>query len=266
MTTAAVVGYCGRCGAPFGADAGPYCGRCGNAIAPLPPAATGYTYPVVPSALVPGAQHKLSHGRMLLLAGGVVAALVIVITVIVVGAKPSTKPCGFSCAPRSGPRLLSTSAYASQRFGYTVEYDSNTMSIANQDQSGVQLQARDGDGEVDFTATSGSDTSVAIQNALSKLSSSQFQNMQQVGSVRGAEIGLVLGQGTAYSASFVPPDGTGQAIPVGIVIMSSSQNGVTITVTAFSATDHDIRDAPYGLDASSNFDYPVTNTIWKGGQ
>src|SRR5437660_5330543 len=79
-----IAGYCGRCGAPFTTDSGPFCGRCGNAVVAAPPAATAYSYPVVPAASVPAAQHKLSHTRLLILAGGAIAALVVVITIIVV--------------------------------------------------------------------------------------------------------------------------------------------------------------------------------------
>ena len=118
---------------------------------------------------------------------------------------------------------------------------------------------------MDFTAVSGGDTAGAVKNAVNALDTSRFQNMQQIGPVRGAEIGLVQGEGSAYSASFVPPDGSGQAIPVAIVVISATQNNVTITVTAFSASDKDLRDAPYGLDRASDFDFPITNTIWKGG-
>lgn len=264
MSQAAVAGYCGRCGAPFGVDAGPFCGRCGNAILAAPAAAVGYTYPVVPSASVPAAQHKLSHTRLLLLAGGAIAALVIVITLVVVVVRPTSTPCGFTCGPRIGPRLLSRSALTIDRWGYTVEYDSHALSVAGKDENGVKLQAASGDGEVDFVATSGSDTGGAVKKAVSALGSSRFQNLQQIGPVRGAEIGFVNGEGVAYSASFVPPDGGGQAVPVGIVIISAAQDGVTITVTAFSASDTEVRDAPYGLDRSSDFDFPVSNTIWKG--
>jgi len=223
-----------------------------------------YRYPVLPSARVPGAQY--SHVRSLLLAAAVIAIIVGVISAIVQAARPTTNPCGVACRPHTGLRLLNAATYTNQQFGYTVAYDANLLSVGNQDQNGVQLQATNGDGEIDFTATSGSDVSGAVAAEVNNLNTNQFQNMQQIGPVRGAEIGLVLGQGLAYSADFVPPDGTGQSVPVGLVVMAASQGGITITVTAFSAQSMDIQVEPYGLDVAQAFDFPVTNTIWKGQQ
>jgi len=222
-----------------------------------------YDYPVIQSRYVPGNQPHLSHLRMLALAAGAIALLVVVITAIAVLARPITQPCGISCGPHGGLRIQAAS-YTNQRFGYTVEYPQNVLTLAGQDQNGAQFQAADGDGEIDFTATSGSDVSGAVSAAAGNIDTSQFQNMQQIGPVRGAEIGLVLGQGTAYEASFVPPNGGGQSVPVGLVVMAASRGGVTITVTAFSALGTDVKFAPYGLDKSQLFDFPVTNTLWKG--
>jgi hypothetical protein len=264
MPAETAVGHCGKCGAPFSAGSGAFCERCGNPIVAPPPVATGYSYPVVPTASVPAAQHKLSRTGLLLIAGGALAAVVIVVTLIAVLARPSTVPCGFYCGPpRVGTRLVSPTVYKNQQFGYSVEYDATVLTPANGNAAGTQFQAANGDGEVDFTAASGSDVNSANQTALTTFPTATFQNIQQIGPVRGAEIGFVNGQGTAYTAQFVPPNGS-QAVPVSIVIFSSTQNNVTITVDAFSSQSMDIAVAPYGLAMAQVFDYPVSNTLWKG--
>jgi hypothetical protein len=225
----------------------------------------GYTYPVQAAAAIPAAHHRLSHLRLILVAGGALVLGIVLVTLIAVLARPTTPACGFFCGPRVGPRLLSPVAYHNTMFGYTVEYDSSQLTIAGQDDNGVQLQAADGDGEVIFTSAAGADVNGANQTALGALPSATFQDVQPNGPVRGAEIGFVNGSGTAYTAQFVPANG-GQAVPIGITIFSASSNGVTITVTAFSAQSNSNSDAPYGLDKASSFDLPVSNTIWKGQQ
>lgn len=228
-----------------------------------PAAATGYTYPVMPAGTVPGAHRQLSHLRLLIIAGVALAIIVAAVSVIALAARPSVQPCGLYCGPHQGPRLLAPTAYHNAKFGYTVEYDGSQLQVAGSDDNGVQLQAADGDGEVVFTAAAGGDTNGANQTALASLPSTTFQDMQTIGPVRGAEIGFVNGVGTAYSAQFVPSDGS-QAVPVSIAVFSASSNGVTITVLAFSGQTNDIADAPYGLDKASVFDYPASNTIWEG--
>src|ERR1700736_1695141 len=226
---------------------------------------SGYTYPLMAPTTIGGARRRLSHRRLIIVAGVALVAGIVLVTLIAVLARPRRQACGFYCGPRVGPRLLSPVAYHNTLFGYTVEYDGSQLTVAGQDDNGVQLQAADGDGEGIFTSAAGADGTGANQTALGALPSATFQDVQPNGPVRGAEIGFVNGSGTAYTAQFVPADG-GQAVPIGITILSASNNGVTITVTAFSAQSTSVQDAPYGLDKASAFDVPVSNTIWKGQQ
>ena len=256
-----VLGYCGRCGAPFTSRTGLSCQRCGNPIVAAPPVSMGYSYPVMPTATVPGARHKLGRSRLLLVAGGALAVIVILVTLVAVVSRPQRSPCGLYCGPRIGARLVNAALYKNQKWGYSVEYDSSVLTIGNQDANGAEFDATNGDGSVVFTATQGTDRGTANQNAFNALPSATFQSLQPVGPVRGAEIGLVAGEGTAYSGQFAPADGSG-ATPIGVVIFSSSQNNVTLTVTAFSAASDKNPDLPYGLTMAGAFDYPVTNTLW----
>jgi len=230
-----------------------------------PPVASGYSYPVVATASVPGAHHKLSHTQLLLAAGGIIAVIVVVLTVVLVAAKPGVTPCHFSCGPKTGPRLTNPDAYTSSQFNFRVEYDKGSLGIGTQNAASVTLQNQDGSAVVQITGSSGSNVSGAIQSAISGLDTNTFQNVQQLGTLNGAEIGLVQGQGAVYSAQV---SGGGQAIPIVIIVMSASQNNVTITTVAFGPQDQQSnpQDTPYGMSAGTLLDGPVTNTIWPGSQ
>lgn len=223
----------------------------------------GYSYPVVPWSMVPSTRQKLNRRRMVLVAGGLLMVLVVVITLIAVLSRITPFPCGRGCGPPSGNELITASQYSNQKWGYRVLYDSAVLSIAGQNADGVQLNTTDGTGAIQFTATPGSDVGGANQAALNTLSSSTFQNLRQIGPVRGAEIGLVQGQGTAWEGDYVDASGV-TATPIGLLVFSATQNGVTITVTAFGAASNTNADLPYGLTIGKQLDFPVTNTLWKG--
>lgn len=257
-----VRGYCGRCGAPFGAGAGAFCPRCGNRIVQAPAAAMGYTYPVLPTRGVPAAHPRFSRLQLFIVAFAILAVVVVLVTLFAVLARPTPpKPCGFYCGPRIGTRLQSQTVYHNQKWGYSVEYLGDVMVIAGQNDDGVQFVPGDGDGEIDFTAASSGDAGAAVQAAINNLPSSTFQQMQLIGPVRGAEIGFMPGQGQAFTAEFVAPGTGGSATPVSIVVMAATHNGMTITVTAFSMQT--TMDPPYQMDKSVLFDYEVSNTLWK---
>lgn len=227
-----------------------------------PPVASGYSYPVVPGFMVPGGGQKVSRGRMVGVGGGLLALIVFVITIIAVLVRVIPTPCSRGCGPANGLQPGTESVYTSQRWGYSVPYDPSEFSVANKDSNGVTLNASNGDGAVAFTATAGNNVNSANQAALNALPSSTFQGLQQIGPVRGAEIGLVEGQGIAFSGQYVDSSGI-SATPVGVLVFSASQNGVTITVTAFSAASNSNKDGPYGLEIGQLLDFPVTFTTWK---
>ena len=102
-----------------------------------PAVAVGYSYPVVPAASVPAAQHKVSHSRLVIFGGAALAVLVVLITAIAVSQKPTTSYCHYDCGPDVGPRLLSSTAYQSSQFGYRVEYQNGVMKQANPTAAGV---------------------------------------------------------------------------------------------------------------------------------
>lgn len=216
----------------------------------------------MPPLLVPSERHKVGHRRMIVIGGGLLVVLVVVITLVAVVSRVVPLPCVRGCT-RPGTQVVNATTYQNQRWGYSVPYDSSVLAISDQNADGAQFTSKNGDGGIAFTATSGNDAAGANQNALNALPSSTFQNLHQIGPVRGAEIGLVNGEGGAWSGDYVDPTGSG-ATPVSVVIFSSTRNNVTITVTAFGAASNDNADLPYGLAIGQDLDFPVTYTQWKG--
>jgi hypothetical protein len=222
----------------------------------------GYSYPVMSPGRVPSSRPKLGRRRMLGIGGGMLVVLVVLITLVAVLSRVAPLPCIRGCG-RPGEQAINAATYQNQKWGYRVPYDSSVLSISDQNNDGVQFSSRDGAGSIAISATGGNDVNGANQAALNALPSSTFQNMQQIGPVRGAEIGLVNGEGTAWSGDYVDPT-TGEASPIGLVVFSSSRGGATLTVTAFSAASNDNADQPYGLAIGQQLDFPVTYTLWKG--
>ena len=263
MTTLPVAGgFCGRCGAPFPAGAPAFCGRCGSPLVATQPVASGYTYPVVPHSMVPGLRRRLSARLLFPILGVIVIVLTGVITTVAVAQRPQTVPCGYYCGPHVGTRLISTSLYHSDRFGFDVEYSPSDMSITDKSDSSVTFdvldQGKNTGFQITFAAHSGSDIDAAIQAADANLDTSRFQDLQSQGPVRGAEIGLTLGHGEVYHANY-----NGQQ-PVGVIIMAATGNNVTVVTTMFSPVDQTVNNQPYGLLDGQTFDAPITNFIFGG--
>lgn len=206
-------------------------------------------------------QPKLSRRRLSGIGGGSLVVFVIIVTLIAVLVRVIPTNCSRGCGPATGS-VVNASTYSNQKWGYTVPYDSTDFSIADQNADGATFNTRDGNGTISFAATSGTNVNGANQAALNGLPSSTFQNLQQVGPVRGAEIGLISGQGTAFTGEYVDP--VAGATPIGLAVFSASNDGVTITVTAFSAASNGNNDAPYGLTNGKQMDFLVTLMRWKG--
>jgi hypothetical protein len=251
-------GYCGRCGAPFTAAGGAFCGRCGNPVAATPPAATGYSYPVAPPGTVPGMRHKLSRGRLWVIAAGAVAALVVVITVVVVLVRPMPVNCHFSCSRPQGAPLVGNTVYKNAQFGYSVEYLTGDVSVSASDSAGDTFSTTNGS-TVRFIGSRGSDVDGAVQAAFATIDGNVYQDLQPVGPVRGAQIGFIPGHGTAYTGKFVPPNGGGK-VPIAVMVMAASSNNVTIATVVISPYGNDASVQPYGLQEGQTLDYPMTLT------
>ena len=262
----AIAGYCGRCGTPLNVGHGAFCRTCGNRLGTQQPAvAVNYSYPVVPSASVPAAQHKLGHARFVIFGALVLGVLVGAITAVTVSLKPSITYCRFSCGPDVGPRLLASTHYQSSQFGYRVEYDTRAFSVSNQTATGMELSGNYG--AMVFNATAGPDVSGAITKAVNSINTSTFQNMKVLSSViPGAEIGFVAGTGETFTADYDPPGG-GTSRVVSVAVMAATNGTFTLSAIAIGAQDLTSPDLlPFGFADGQILDYPLTNTVWPGQQ
>jgi hypothetical protein len=160
--------------------------------------------------------------------------------------------------------LLGHNVYDNSQFGYKIEYEKPPFAIAGQTANGVDLEGSQ-DNFVLFYGNTGTNAQTAIQKSISGLSTTEFQDLQQISSVvPGAEIGFVPGSGAAYTANFVPPGG-GQQEPVSVLVMAATQGNLTITVLVVGSQDTStVSDMPFGFQFGSFFDFEVSNTIWPG--
>jgi hypothetical protein len=105
----------------------------------------------------------------------------------------------------------------------------------------------------------------AVSQAQQQLDSATFQDVQEIGPVRGAEIGYVPARGTVWSATYQPSDG-GNPGPVRIAIIAAQSGGLTVVATMFSDYDSGTDHAPYGLSGDQTFDYPISGFRFPGQQ
>jgi hypothetical protein len=260
----AIAGYCSRCGAPLSVGHGPFCRTCGNRVGPQQQAAAyNYSYPVVPSASVPAAQHKLGHSRFIIFGALTLGVLVVLITAVAVSLKPTVNYCHFSCGPDVGPRLLGSTSYQSSQFGYRVEYDPTILKEANAGATGVQLNGPAG--FMIFQGSAGQNVTGAMSTALGTLNTNVIQSQHSLSTViPGAEIGFIPGSGQVYTATYVPPNG-GQSQPVSIAVMAATNGQFTISVIVVGIQDtKSVEALPFGFADNSLYDYSISNTVWPG--
>jgi len=229
------------------------------------PAPPTYSYPSVPRAEVPGAHHRLSP-LFLIVVGLIVAVVVVGASLGAASKRPAPQNCHFSCGAFTGPRLVAPNVYTSSQFGYSVEYLPDSTKLASQSATGAEFDTNEG--VIFFDGARGTDVDGAVRTGVSNLNTAVIQDLQAVGPVRGAEIGLVPGKGTAYTANFVPQGGGG-AFRVGVLVMAATQGGVTVTATMISVyyTANDGRFnnfQPYGMIDGAKFDYPITALRFAG--
>src|SRR5204862_2643371 len=141
------------------------------------------------------------------------------------------------------------------------EYLPDSTELASQSATGAEFTTNAG--VIFFDGSSGTDVDQAVSDGVAGLNTAVVQDLQPVGAIRGAEIGLVPAKGTAYTANFVPQGGGG-AFRVGVLVMAATQGNVTVTATMISVyyTTNDSRFnnfQPYGLIDGAKFDYPITS-------
>ena len=263
MTTTFGGHFCGHCGAPLSAGSA-FCGRCG---APTGLGAVARSLPLPPYA---SATHpsKLSHATVIVAALAAIAIVATLITVFAVRVSTSAQGCGFYCGPDVGSRLPNSRQFTNTKWGFVIDYSGTVLSVNQpaptsdfadfiaQDQSGNTV------GEILVTAMQATNTSQAVKNALGDFSSNQFQDITEVESVPGAEIGLIPAVGNGYTANLVSTSGS-SGNPVGIVVVAATHGSTTLVAEMWCETNTS-GDAPFYIATDQSFDYVLTNLHFKG--
>jgi hypothetical protein len=188
---------------------------------PLPPYASA-THP-----------SKLSHMTVIVAALAAIALVATLVTVVAVKVSTSAQGCGFYCGPDVGARLPDSREFVDTKWGFIIDYSATVLSINQPDPSSSSAdfiaQDQNGDtvGEILVTAMTATNTSQAVQNALGDFSGNQFQDITEVESVPGAEIGLIPAVGNGYTANLVSTSGS-SGNPVGIVIVAATHGNTTL--------------------------------------
>ena len=263
MTTTFGGHFCGHCGAPLSAGSA-FCGKCG---APTGAGATARALPLPPyaSATRPS---KLSHTTVIVAALATIALVATLVTVFAVKVSTSAQSCGFYCGPDVGSRLPDSREFVDTKWGFIIDYSATALKINQPDPSSssadfiAQDPSGDTVGEILVTAMAATNTSQAVQNALGDFSSNQFQDITEVESVPGAEIGLIPAVGNGYTANVVSTSGS-SGNPVGIVIVAATHDNTTLVAEMWCESDNG-GDAPFYLEADQSFDYVLTNLHFQG--
>ena len=256
--------FCLHCGAAL-LPGSAFCGRCG---APVAAAAAARYWAPPPHA---GALHpaKLSHASVIVAALSAIAVVATLVTLLAVRVSTSAQGCGFYCAPDVGQRLADSKEFVDTKWGFVVDYSGSNLTLDQGDprSDSVDFLAQDQNGgtvgEILISAEKATSPAQAAKAALGDFPSDEFQDITEVEAVPGAEIGLIPGDGTGYTANLVSTAGS-SGNPVAIVTMAATHGNVTIVAAMWSASDTS-GDAPFYLAADQSFDYVLTNLHFQAG-
>jgi hypothetical protein len=147
------------------------------------------------------------------------------------------RPCG---PTRAVQPLITQTVWTSRRWGFTLEYPSNVLSVAQQDADSLTLQADLGNGGTGTILIQGS--SINAGNPAQAISR-QIGNLSGVTQVSpdsnpadrllGAEVGYQPGAGRVFTGYFSAPQGVGQR--VALASQAASHGAITVSVTVGAA-------------------------------
>ena len=215
-------------------------------------------YGAVPHSRVP---RRLGDRRVRLLAIVAVVVIAAVVSAVAVLVRPTTQPCGLVCGPQVAAPTNAAATYTNAAHGFSIEYPPGALQVAIDQSDLVEFQSSGG--PIEFQVVSAASLDDAVSQAMQALPSSSFQDLQEVGPVRGAEIGYVPGRGTVWSATYAGAGSSG-SVPVRVAIIAAQAKGLMVVATMFSDYDSDTAHAPYGLSADAIFDYPLSNFHFPG--
>lgn len=169
-------------------------------------------------------------------------------------------PCPGNCPP---PVRAASAGHSVQTSRFTLTYY-DPWSIADQSASSVTLAAATQLGDVTATvASTAVRPGTTARQLLSKtanqtLSSSQIDGAQDTGSILGAEIGYIAGDGETFQA--YSSQANAPSIPVYIEIMVSVRGTTGLTFVAVSPLDPNSPATSVVPDAE--YDHIVNSVVW----
>jgi hypothetical protein len=251
--------FCGRCGGVLTPGA-TFCGRCGTPVAAAPVAAyPAYSYPQAPPVRVV----RLSRGpktTQIAVAAGLLAILIIVTAIVSAFAiRQQQNPhqtCTANCSPKIVHPLPASATYRSSAFKFEVDYSQN-WTVRNQDANGILLGTDLGLVSVVGTK-SGQPLTDVITGVVSALPTATWQNVSQVGDVKGAEIGFQDGLGAIYSANLIGSNSASSKVRFAVIVATKG----AVTVVMFAMNPDYGSAYPNGMPEGQYFDYMCTQFRW----
>ncbi|HYA44162.1 MAG TPA: zinc ribbon domain-containing protein [Acidimicrobiales bacterium] len=266
--------FCTRCGAPLHEGAR-FCQHCGTPLpGPGAPGSPGMPRwprgPLLSGQIAAGRHRKNwfsrlpSYGKAAVVFGGLVLLGALIQSML-----PGHPHCAYSCGPDQGPIAPAGQHYASS-LGFAFDYPTAMSAAKPEFRSLVTLD--DNNGQLMVWAGQGQQSLGGLVQTYSQMFSgdSNFTGFNSFGTVSGAEIGFIPGQGEFYSSDIAI---SGQETPVGVVVIAAQSAGLWAVVAGWSVcvgpsgpaacTDPSFRSG--GAFASgSDFDDVLARWHWPG--
>jgi hypothetical protein len=170
-------------------------------------------------------------------------------------------PCPGNCPPpardNSKPHVLTNDFFQLTYFDpWSVDsHDNSTVTLAASTQLGTVTMQIHGQ-QVNPGASANSLLNGTVQNIVNNGS---FTNAQDMGAIKGAEIGYVAGAGESIGA--YASQGNSPQVPVFIQVMTAVQNSTAITFVAISPLDPNSPDP--AIVPNEEYDHVVNSVVWR---
>lgn len=174
------------------------------------------------------------------------------------------RPCG--SPPQVMRPLINATVWRSPRYGFSIEYPGDQVSVAEHDDAGLILETKLQDGSTGAIVIDGRPVG---QGSLTQAISGELGGLQGVSQLAtdsnpadqllGAGVGYRTGLGATYSGDFTAPQGVGQ--PANLAIQGASDGHVIVAVTVVGAAP-DARPDAFLYQIA---DQIINSVRWPGG-
>lgn len=186
-----------------------------------------------------GGRGRLRHRLLIVFASGFALIIGLAVLGAAVGApkaKPLCRPYR-PCGPLRAMRpLINQTVWRSRRFGFTLEYPGNQVTVSGQDAGSLILQADLGSGNTGTILIQGyprgaGSPARAIASQLGNLTgvTQLARDTNAADQLLGSSVGYQPGEGFVSIGYFSAPQGVGQ--PVALASQAASDGNVTVSVT-----------------------------------